>query len=221
MTDDLPDADRNPDGAARFWERLYTQREERHRSSRPNPILIGTAGAMAPGTALDLGSGEGGDAVWLAAQGWRVTAADISATALSRATAHAAAAGAAVARRLTVERHDLARTFPAGTFDLVNAHYLQTPFALPRARVLRQAARSLTTGGLLLIVDHGSERPWSWSSGQSTRFPTPGEIFDALALDPATWRPERLDTPQREATGPSGETVTVTDTVIAVRRLAP
>ncbi|MFI6576756.1 methyltransferase domain-containing protein [Nocardiopsis sp. NPDC050513] len=221
MTDDSPDADRNPDEAARFWERLHTQREERHWSGRPNPVLVETAHAIAPGTALDLGSGGGGDAVWLAARGWRVTAADISATALSRAASHASAAGAAVARRLTVERHDLARTFPAGSFDLVNAHYLQTPFALPRARVLRRAARALTPGGLLLVVDHGSERPWSWSSGQDTRFPAPEEVFDALALDPAAWRPERLDTPRREATGPDGETATVTDTVVAVRRLAP
>ncbi|MDH2389999.1 class I SAM-dependent methyltransferase [Streptomyces sp. HNM0663] len=220
MTDSHADLDRTADEAAHFWEDVYARRGDRVWSGRPNPILAETARTMPPGTALDLGCGEGGDSVWLAAQGWQVTAVDISTTALSRATAHAAAAGSAVARRLTVERHDLARTFPAGAFDLVNAQYMQTPFALPRARVFRQAAHALVPGGLLLIVDHGSVRPWAWDPDPNTHFPTPEEIFEALDLDCAVWRPERLDTPRREATGPDGQTATVTDTVIAVRRLA-
>ncbi|WP_345152704.1 class I SAM-dependent methyltransferase [Nonomuraea rubra] len=50
---------------------------------------------LPPGTALDLGSGEGGDAIWLARKGWRVTAADISGVALRRAARHAEEAGVA------------------------------------------------------------------------------------------------------------------------------
>src|SRR5215208_437768 len=70
--------------AERFWEDHY-RRRERVWSGRPNPVLVDVVGSLRPGTALDLGCGEGGDAIWLARQGWRVTAVDVSATALDRA----------------------------------------------------------------------------------------------------------------------------------------
>ncbi len=201
------------DEAARFWEDRY--RQGRRWKGTPNVLLAETVAEMAPGRALDLGCGEGGDATWLAARGWRVTAVDIASTALELTAEHAAREG--VADRVTTELHDLATGFPEGVFELVSAQYLQTPFDLPRARVLRRAAHALVPGGLLLVVEHGSRHPWS-TVDPDTRFPTPEEIYAELELDPAGWTPERLATPQREATGPGGQTGTVTDTVIAVRR---
>jgi methylase of polypeptide subunit release factors len=65
--------------------------EERYRSSsavwsgRPNAQLVEEAGDLPLGSALEVGSGEGADALWLAARGWRVTGVDFSATALERA----------------------------------------------------------------------------------------------------------------------------------------
>jgi SAM-dependent methyltransferase len=215
MSDDIRDDHATADEAARFWENHY-RGNSRLWKGTPNPLLSDTAAPLTPGRALDLGCGEGGDAVWLATQGWQVTAVDIAATALERAGRQAAEAG--VAGSVTTEQHDLATSFPAGTFDLVSAQYLHTPFDLPRAHVLRQAAHALTPGGLLLIVDHGSVRPWAWNPDPDTHFPSPEDIYDGLALDPAGWTPERLDRPQREATGPGGQTATVTDTVITVRR---
>ncbi|MGW4642892.1 SAM-dependent methyltransferase [Sphaerisporangium sp. NPDC004334] len=217
MHHDTPGAGRTGE-AGDFWENLYSGREQVWKGD-PNPLLAETARSLAPGAALDLGCGEGGDAVWLAAHGWRVTAVDISPTALRRTTAHAATTG--VADRVTTERHDLARTFPTGAFDLVNAQYLQTPFEFPRPWVLRQAANALRPGGLLLIVDHGSARPWAWDPDVDAHFPAPGDIAGEIGLDPARWRPERLDRPQRQATGPDVQTATVTDTVITIRRLTP
>jgi len=72
----------------------------------------------------------GQNAEELALQGWQPTAVDISANALARAEAHAVTAG--VADRIDFERHDLARTFPSGAFELVSALYLQSPVRLPR-----------------------------------------------------------------------------------------
>ena len=143
--------------AERFWEGHY-RGHERVWSGRANPVLMDVAGSLPAGTALDLGCGEGGDAIWLAQQGWRVIAVDVSATALSRASADAATAG--VADRIDFQKHDLARTFPTGAFELVSAQYLHSPVEFPRDRVLRAAAHAVAPGGLLLIVDHGSSRPW-------------------------------------------------------------
>lgn len=203
--------------AAQFWEDHY-RAGGRVWSGRPNSVLVEVAEGLPPSSALDLGCGEGGDAVWLAKRGWRVTATDVSDNAIRRARTLAASNGVAFGIRF--ERHDLTRNFPEGTFDLVNAHYLHSPVAFPRADVLRAAAARVAVGGLLLIVDHASVSPWSWDPDQQTRFPAPEETLAELELPRGHWRTERLDAPQRQATGPDGQTATVTDNVILVRHTA-
>ncbi|GAA3090665.1 SAM-dependent methyltransferase [Streptomyces rectiviolaceus] len=196
--------------AEQFWERHYRTRPTG--GARVNPLLAETAAPLRPGTALDLGCGAGGDTIWLAGQGWHITAVDISTTAVERVRARARELG--VADRVATEQHDLAGSFPAGRFDLVSTQYFQTPLPLPRGRVLRTAARALRPGGLLLIVDHGSTAPWSWDQDPDIHYPTPTEIAAELDLDPAYWSVLRADMPRRSATGPSGETATVIDNVL-------
>ncbi|MFF9511414.1 SAM-dependent methyltransferase [Streptomyces sp. NPDC014724] len=199
-----------------FWERHY--RTRRTWGARVNPLLAETAAPLRPGAALDLGCGAGGDAIWLAQRGWHVTAVDISTTAVEQVRERAHDLG--VADRVTTEQHDLARSFPAGRFDLVSAQYFHTPFALPRSRVLRTAARALHPGGLLLIVDHGSTAPWSWNQDPDIHHPAPTEIAAELDLDPAHWSVLRADMPRRRATGPAGEIATVIDNVLLVQLAA-
>jgi SAM-dependent methyltransferase len=200
--------------AEQFWDEHY--RSRRGWGGRANPLLVEIAEPLAPGAALDLGCGPGGDTVWLARRGWRVTAVDIAGTAVDQVRAHTAALG--LGDRVVAERHDLSRSFPAGTFDLISAQYLHTPLPLDRRTALRTAAHLLRPGGLLLIVDHGSTAPWSWNRDPDTHYPTPTEIAAGLDLDPGRWRILRADMPRRTATGPGGRTATVIDNVLLVQR---
>ncbi|PXY31299.1 SAM-dependent methyltransferase [Prauserella muralis] len=203
--------------AARFWDEHY-RAPRPAQTGRVNPLLAEIAEALPAGAALDLGCGAGGDALWLAGRGWRVTAVDISGNAVRHLAETARARG--LHGLLSAQRADLAESFPEGSFDLVSAQYFHTPFALPRARVLRTAAHALTVGGRLVVVDHGSTAPWSWNQDPGTHYPTPDEVSAELTLDPARWHVERADMPRRLATGPDGRTATVIDNVLVIRRAA-
>ncbi|MFI8893783.1 class I SAM-dependent methyltransferase [Streptomyces paradoxus] len=203
--------------ALEFWDGVYAARPAAE-APRPNARLTETVSDLPPGRALDLGCGEGGDALWLAGRGWQVTAVDISAVAADRLTTLARSHG--LGDRVTAQRHDLQASFPQGEFDLVCAHYLHTPFGLDRSTVLRLAAHALRPGGRLLVVDHGSTAPWSWNQDPGIRYPSAREVAAGIDLDPGTWTVERADAPRRVATGPEGRTAEVTDHVLLIRRTA-
>ena len=110
-------------------------------SGRPNPQLVAEVAGLAPGRALDVGSGEGADAVWLAERGWQVTAVDISTTALDRAAAHADDRRRAVPTGSSARHADLRDKPPAeGAYDLVSAQFMHLPPARP-AGAVRPAGR--------------------------------------------------------------------------------
>ncbi|MEU4445186.1 class I SAM-dependent methyltransferase [Actinosynnema sp. NPDC050801] len=203
--------------AVTFWDEVHVSRPAAT-GPRPNARLTETVAGLPLGDALDLGCGDGGDALWLAGRGWQVTAVDISAVAVERLAALARVRG--LGDRVAAVRHDLHTSFPSGEFDLICAHYLHTPFDLDRVALLRSAAHALRPGGRLLVVDHGSTAPWSWNQDPDIRYPSPREIAAGIALDAATWAVERADTPRRIATGPSGQTAEVIDHVLVVHRTA-
>ncbi|MGO1507643.1 MAG: class I SAM-dependent methyltransferase [Microbacterium sp.] len=199
---------------ADFWEERYAG-TDRVWSGRVNRVLADVAATLEPGRALDLGCGEGGDVVWLAEHGWDATGIDISPTAIARATAAAEAAGLTRARFLVA---DLS-TVPEGAYDLVTASFLHSPVELPRQEILRQAAARVAPGGHLLITSHAGFPPWSnVPDGHEHRFLTPQEELEELALDPALWDVVLAETRPRDATGPDGETATLDDAIVLIRR---
>lgn len=187
--------------AAEFWEARYRD-GGRLWSGRPNALLVREAFDLVPGTALDLGCGEGADAVWLASRGWQVTGVDISHTALERAAGHSAEAG--VSDRTGWERHELGETFPKGSFDLVNAQFLQSPVALDQQLILRQAAEAVTAGGTLLLVMHANWPSWQTEPPFEAEFPTLRGVLDELALPQTHWTVETLDTVRSVSVSPEG-----------------
>ncbi|GAA1310866.1 class I SAM-dependent methyltransferase [Pseudonocardia xinjiangensis] len=200
---------------APFWDERYGS-VTRIWSGEPNPQLVAEAAGLAPGTALDAGCGEGGDAYWLARQGWRVTAADVSAVALERAAAHA---DPDIADRITWQQADLLAGWAPEplAYDLVNVQFVHFPSAL-RGPVYARLAVAVAPGGVLLIVAHHP-------SDLATTMPRPQEpdlFFTAeelaASLDPGQWDVLVAEARPRLATDPEGREVTIHDAVLAARR---
>ena len=142
-----------PDGAgptrAEMWDARHAARDPIE-SHHADPTLIEAAASLAPGAALDLGAGDGRNANWLAAHGWRVTAVDFSTIAVDRGRAFAATSGLDVA---WLREDLLAWTPPAAQFDLVVLMFIHLPAAERRA-VYARAAAAVAPGGTLLVVGH-------------------------------------------------------------------
>lgn len=195
---------------AEHWNAHYGQRD-RVWSGRVNVRLAEVAEPLSPGRALDLGCGEGADALWLASRGWYVVATDVSPVALERAREDAGE----LLSHIDFQHHDLEVSFPPGQFDLVSAQFLHSKIPLDRVRVLRRAADAVAPGGLLVIVDHGAAPPWS--NHQHVEFPTAEEVVAGLDLADG-WERVQVGPVEREATGPDGQTGHLIDNVMVLRR---
>ena len=202
-----------------FWEDHYTA-AKRVWSGHVNLTLSSLVGKLPPGRALDLGCGEGADALWLARRGWEATGIDISATAIHRAEAHA---------REDAQSHPTAgsahflvgvlpQDLPPGPFDLVSACFLQSPVALDRLAILHAAARQVAVGGHLLILSHAAPPPWAQHGHEHPDMPT--VAGDLQALDPLTeWELQVAEIRQRPTVAPDGQPATLEDTVVFAQRL--
>ncbi|MER6831323.1 bifunctional NAD(P)/FAD-dependent oxidoreductase/class I SAM-dependent methyltransferase [Streptosporangium sp. NPDC000563] len=199
-----------------FWDLRYRE-SDRIWSGNPNVVLVREITGVEPGSALDLGCGEGADAIWLARRGWRVTATDISGVALERAARHAASAD--VTDLVDWQRHDLGVSFPQGVFDLVSAHFLHSPGDMPRERILRTAASAVAPGGTLLIVGHAGFPAWEHNPHPDVHLPTPQEVLESLELPEGEWEVLLCEEHERIQNDPEGQPTTRTDNVLKVRRL--
>jgi SAM-dependent methyltransferase len=132
------------------WDAMYSERCGARWSGRPNGRLLAEVASLTPGRALDVGCGEGADAIWLARSGWAVTAIDISDVAVTRARQAAERAGAVVE---WVRGDALQTPFPARSFDLVSMQYPALPKSAGEAAV-RALLDTVRPGGLLLAVYH-------------------------------------------------------------------
>jgi SAM-dependent methyltransferase len=212
-TEQLPDE---------WWNTFYAERDQIW-SGKPNAVLVTEVSDLQPGRALDLGCGEGADAIWLAERGWAVTAVDISSVALGRAGEHAKDAG--VADRIEWQQHDLDKSFPDGEFDLVSAQFLHSKTELDRDAILRSAAGAVAPGGVLLIEGHLGF-PSSEAQGEheahnphpDVHFPTPDEVVESLALPDGEWEILVSQEHGREQIMRDGEQINRRDCTVKVRR---
>jgi SAM-dependent methyltransferase len=218
------------------YDELYRAAPDGVWSGRANRQLVVEADGLPPGTALDAGSGEGGDALWLAERGWRVTAVDFSPVALDRARAQAGARG--LGDRVEWVHADLdAWLPPVGRFDLVTAHYLHARWT-DRPALFRRLAAAVAPGGTLLVVghlltgdhghgdhghgDHGrhghraSDEHGQLHERDPEAFYTAEEI--AALLEPGEWREVVTEVRDRDPGAAERTGNHVPDTVLRARR---
>jgi 2-polyprenyl-3-methyl-5-hydroxy-6-metoxy-1,4-benzoquinol methylase len=188
-------------------------------SGDPNRELVAEASDLAPGTALDVGCGEGGDVVWLARRGWTVTGADFSAAGLTRAARLAEEAG--VAERTDWWQVD-AREFDAGgrTFDLVSSQYLHPPDG-GMVDVVRRLAGAVAPGGHLLVVGHAPPSPSAHlgphePNARHRAMLLATELLPGLPDDFETLVVEQRPHPHTR----KGEAIEIDDSVLLARRRA-
>jgi len=196
---------------AEWWEQRYRSHGVHH--VEPTPALLAEVADLPPGRALDAGCGEGADAVWLAARGWRVTAVDISATALRTARSRADAVDAA--GRIELVHADLAGWTPEVLFDLVASSYVHPPGST--ADLVARLAAAVAPGGTLLVVGHQhQEHP---ASDPHAPVPESRVAVDDMAavLDPAAWEVVVAEVRHRTSVH-DGHPVELADAVLRARR---
>jgi len=216
------DAERagGPDAAPRwdaaFWDERYGSSDALW-SGHVNAVVRDEAAGLTPGRALDVGCGEGGDALWLAGQGWEVLGVDVSRVALGRAAARARETG--LDARTTWEHRDLlAWTPPAEAFDLVSVAFVHLA-AGDRRQVYAGLAGAVAPGGTFLVAAHHPS-----DLGVVPRPPHPELFFTAeeLASDlrsgAGSWEVVTAEARPRPGHHPEGHPVTLHDTVLRARR---
>jgi SAM-dependent methyltransferase len=195
------------------WDRRY-EAKELIWTAEPNRFLVAEIGDLPPGSALDLAAGEGRNAVWLAEQGWEVTAVDFSAVGLSKADELAAARGVTV----TTVCADATAFEPAAPFDLVIVFYLQLP-ADGRRAALRRAAEAVAAGGTLVVVGHDSTNLADGHGGPqdaAVLFSPDDVVADITGSGLEVERGERVERPVET---PEGTRVAI-DALVRARRPA-
>lgn len=206
------DAPQTPEAISDFWDQRYSEKSALW-SGQPNAALVSEIRGLQPGRVLDVGCGEGADAVWLAEQGWEVTALEVSQVALDRAARQAEQTGVSVN---WLHSGLVEAALPPASFDLVSAQY---PALLRTREKAAELAllHAVAPGGALLMVHH--QLPADGDSGaHSAALRDYVGLADVAALLDQNWHLEVYETRPRNVSAGAGAHHTE-DVVLRARRL--
>ncbi|HET7659122.1 MAG TPA: class I SAM-dependent methyltransferase [Oryzihumus sp.] len=189
-------------------------------SAGPNQWVESELAGLPPGRALDLASGEGRNALWLASRGWAVTAADFAEQGLAK--------GRAVQARREADGEVLSvdwvcadatrTTWPPESFELVVVAYLQLAADL-RREATRRAAAALAPGGTLLVVGHDTSNladGWGGPQEPAVLFTAADVLDDVAGLGLEVVRADRVERHVETDEGPR----VALDALVRLRRPA-
>lgn len=193
------------------WQSAHDERPDGV-GAPANPHLLREVEGLVAGTALEAGCGEGAEAHWLAGAGWRVTAVDIAADALARASARAEQQG--IGDRIEWVQADLTSWAPSAAFDLVTTHYAHP--AIPQLDFYARLSDWVAPGGSLLVVGH-MHGPGTHGSPPPEAQVTPLGV--AERFDPMLWNVVTAQKHTRVVSSGTEHRRTLQDVVVrAVRR---
>ncbi|WP_460460335.1 SAM-dependent methyltransferase [Angustibacter peucedani] len=208
--------DERPRWDAAFWDERYGTSEALW-SGHVNDVVRDEVQGLAPGRALDVGCGEGGDALWLAEHGWQVLGVDVSQVAVGRAVARAAEVG--LADRTTFEVRDLMAWAPEpGSFDLVTAAFIHLPSDDRRPVYAALAAAVAPGGSFVVAAHHPSDADVVPRPPHPELYFTAEELAADLEAGPGEWEVVTAEARPRSGRHPEGHQVTLHDTVMHARR---
>jgi SAM-dependent methyltransferase len=171
-----------------FWNGKFKDPNTAYRR-QPSPLLVESIRGRKPGTAIDLGMGDGRNAVYLALQGWQVTGVDLSDVAVAQARQHAADGGVKLEAILDgLDHYDFGRN----RWDLITLFYVHAWYEGAWPRSTERIREALKPGGLLVMEGFAGEERFMFQSNQLLR------DFDDLhvvryqdTMDEAEWNPGR------------------------------
>jgi SAM-dependent methyltransferase len=171
-----------------YWNGKFKDPKTAYRR-QPSRLLVESIRGRKPGLAIDLGMGDGRNAVYLALQGWQVTGVDLSDVAVGQARQHAAAAGVKLDAVIDgLDHYDLGR----GRWDLITLFYVHAWYESARPRSTERIREALKPGGLLVMEGFAGDENFMFHTNQLLR------DFDALRIlryedveDEAEWAPGR------------------------------
>lgn len=187
---------------AQDWDRRYAG-EELLWGSAPEAAVVEFVTALPPGRALDLGCGEGRNALWLALHAWQVVAVDFSTAALTKAARAAAPLPRATRDRLTWVNADVTKIEPGPDYDLVLACRTQLS---PESRLpaLRRNAAALRPGGTMLILEvDTSPTPTDGGEFRCTPASLASDLDDLLEVTTTRLAPHPSPHPATDSTHPN------------------
>jgi len=198
---------------SQWWEQHYQGTEPGR--SEPSPHLVTELVDLPAGSALEAGCGTGADAVWLARQGWEVTALDVSPTVVGHAQRFARDEAPEVAGRISWVVADLTEWRPAHQFDLVVSQYVHPdePFDAFVARL----AESVAPGGTLFVAGHDHADTHSAAHAPEGAAIGVDAVVSALSTD--VWDVDVAETRARQVTRGATE-LTMQDVVVRAHRTA-
>jgi 2-polyprenyl-3-methyl-5-hydroxy-6-metoxy-1,4-benzoquinol methylase len=147
------------------WNRILTAEKPRF-NTKPNAFLVEIASSRKPGTALDVGMGQGRNSIWLAQQGWDVTGFDPAEKAVALALENARKTGVHINAEVKgMEDFD----FGESRWDMIVLSYVgarEMPDVIQRA---------LKPGGVLVVEAFHRDATKGSSIGGAVVFDT-GEL---------------------------------------------
>ena len=202
-----------PAFGSQWWEQHY--QGEGAGQGVPSPHLVADLAGLPAGTALDAGCGTGADAVWLARQGWDVTAVDVSPTAVGQAERLAAEQAPDVAARISWVVADLTAWEPPKQYDLVVSQYVHPD--VPFGEFVARLAHAVAPDGTLFVAGHDHADSHSAAHAPEKASIGPEAVISSLSGN--LWDIEVAETRTRQVShGPTA--ATMHDVVVRARRKA-